>query len=412
MKTRRTFAVLIALTLLTTCSAALANGVSPVLTTIAITPGKVTLNVGQSQQFAATGYDQYGKEVPITPTWTASGGAVDPNGLYTAPGAPGNFNVTAADLGVDGAIAVPVFDPSQSIIVDNRDRNTRRRATWLRSGGRNPWARDSRYATSRRARFWWDPVLPADGYYEVSAWWTTTQGRSKRVPYRVHHADGVAERVVNQRENGGRWVSFGTYRFAAGSPAFVVVSGEAGPVCADAVRFRPTGPVPPTVSIPDVLTARVGKPFTHVIQTTGSPLVSVSVTGLPGWLAFDGGDTLNGTSLAEGSWTIQVTATNPGGSDVRDVRVDSRNPCIIVDNRDRNTRRQATWLRSRGRNPWARDSRYATSRRAQFWWDPALPEDGYYEVSAWWTAAQGRSKRVPYRVHHADGIAKVVVNQR
>ena len=94
MDARRTFVVLIALTLLATLSTAVANSITPVLTTIEITPGSVSLNVGESQPFTATGYDQYGNEFPIAPVWTTSGGVVDASGLYTAPAAPGNFSLS------------------------------------------------------------------------------------------------------------------------------------------------------------------------------------------------------------------------------------------------------------------------------------------------------------------------------
>jgi len=62
---------------------------------IEVTPGQANLKVGDRVQFTATGYDAGGNQAPVTPTWSATGGAITPGGLYAAT-ATGNFIVTAS----------------------------------------------------------------------------------------------------------------------------------------------------------------------------------------------------------------------------------------------------------------------------------------------------------------------------
>lgn len=58
---------------------------------ISVSPHAITLRAGQQQQFSAVVSGQNNTWV----TWTASGGAIDRAGLYTAPSSPGTYTVTA-----------------------------------------------------------------------------------------------------------------------------------------------------------------------------------------------------------------------------------------------------------------------------------------------------------------------------
>ncbi len=82
------------------------------LTTIAVSPASAALNENQTQQFTATGYDQFGQTLVSQPSFTwakASGiGAVDASGLYTAPAASGSANVTATSGGISGAALITI----------------------------------------------------------------------------------------------------------------------------------------------------------------------------------------------------------------------------------------------------------------------------------------------------------------
>jgi hypothetical protein len=71
-------------------------------------PDSANLQVNEEQQFSAKGYDRYNIEVPITPTWAATGGTITSNGLYTAGNLPGNFSVTASDQGISQSSPVAI----------------------------------------------------------------------------------------------------------------------------------------------------------------------------------------------------------------------------------------------------------------------------------------------------------------
>lgn len=69
----------------------------PRLTRMTLTPATVTVPVGASQQFTATGYDQQDSTMPVSPVWTVSGAGctVSQTGALTAGSTPGSCTVTA-----------------------------------------------------------------------------------------------------------------------------------------------------------------------------------------------------------------------------------------------------------------------------------------------------------------------------
>ncbi|MFC1582288.1 hypothetical protein ACFL4W_01995 [Planctomycetota bacterium] len=80
--------------------------------------------------------------------------------------------------------------------------------------------------------------------------------------------------------------------------------------CSDSSSDKddPTGPSI-TSSAPS--TANVGVLYTYTITAAGSPAPTISVSGLPGWLGFNGVDTISGTPGSAGTTgTITVTAAN------------------------------------------------------------------------------------------------------
>ncbi|MBN1598626.1 MAG: carbohydrate-binding protein, partial [Bacteroidales bacterium] len=88
------------------------QGVTPVLTSILVSPSNVTLEVGQTQQFTATGYDQNGNVMSISPSWSGT----NSSGLFTATSA-GTFTVTASQGGISGSAAVIVNSADQGVSV-------------------------------------------------------------------------------------------------------------------------------------------------------------------------------------------------------------------------------------------------------------------------------------------------------
>jgi len=86
---------------------------SPVLTTITVSPSSASVATGGTQQFTATGLDQFGNPMSPQPTFTWSvsgGGTISSSGLFTAgANAGGPFTVTAAASGgVSGTANVTV----------------------------------------------------------------------------------------------------------------------------------------------------------------------------------------------------------------------------------------------------------------------------------------------------------------
>jgi len=70
-------------------------------------PANASLMIGQQQLFTALGYDQHGNVFSFQPAWSADGGTIGTNGLYTAT-IPGVFTVTCSNTGgaVKGTVAV------------------------------------------------------------------------------------------------------------------------------------------------------------------------------------------------------------------------------------------------------------------------------------------------------------------
>jgi Bacterial Ig-like domain (group 2) len=83
----------------------------PVLTTITVSPAVASVQTGKTQQFTATGLDQFGQPMGPQPAfaWSVSGGTISASGLFTAgTSAGGPFTVTATSGSVGGTASVTV----------------------------------------------------------------------------------------------------------------------------------------------------------------------------------------------------------------------------------------------------------------------------------------------------------------
>lgn len=84
------------------------------------------------------------------------------------------------------------------------------------------------------------PNLPTGGRYKIFARWTSHKNRATNAPYVIHHRQGRKTVLVDQEQNGGRWILLGEYEFEAGTAGHVVLSNQANEhVVADAVAFVP-----------------------------------------------------------------------------------------------------------------------------------------------------------------------------
>jgi hypothetical protein len=65
------------------------------LVSLVVTPGSTTLDPGATRAFTVTGYLSDGSTAPVGVTWSATGGTVDPSGVYTAGQTSGVYRVIA-----------------------------------------------------------------------------------------------------------------------------------------------------------------------------------------------------------------------------------------------------------------------------------------------------------------------------
>ena len=79
----------------------------PALTGIIVTPDFGKTAPGKPVAFKALGFDQFGNNAAIAPTWTASGGTISGAGSFSAPAA-GDYTVTATAGGRSGAATITV----------------------------------------------------------------------------------------------------------------------------------------------------------------------------------------------------------------------------------------------------------------------------------------------------------------
>ncbi|MGN9777507.1 glycoside hydrolase domain-containing protein [Micromonospora sp. H33] len=87
---------------------------------------------------------------------------------------------------------------------------------------------------------WFRADVPETGFYQISVWYPADPGYNDSTPYIVATTSGNQTVRVNQRLDGGRWVSLGVFTLSAGDRNTVGVSrwtSGTGYVIADAVRI-------------------------------------------------------------------------------------------------------------------------------------------------------------------------------
>jgi N-acetyl-anhydromuramyl-L-alanine amidase AmpD len=155
-----------------------------------------------------------------------------------------------------GAGAAPAPAPAPStggtIIVDsNNARNNRSRGYISVSGN---WTSSANVPGYYGTGYWWARTasvsdgatfyfyLPSAARKTIDAYWTAANDRSPSAPFVMFNAQGtrLGANNVNQRVNGGRWNTLGTYNFSAGWNKVVLSrwTGSGNVVVADAVRIR------------------------------------------------------------------------------------------------------------------------------------------------------------------------------
>ena len=85
--------------------------VAATLTQLVLNPSQVTLTTGGTVQFAVAGSWSDGSSAAPSVAWSATGGSVSADGLYTAGSTPGTFRVIASYGGLADTAAVAVSAP-------------------------------------------------------------------------------------------------------------------------------------------------------------------------------------------------------------------------------------------------------------------------------------------------------------
>lgn len=119
----------------------------------------------------------------------------------------------------------------------------------------------------------WKPNLPKDGHYEVSAYIAVSNAQAAR--YTVHHKDGSADIVMDQKKHKNEWAVIGTFPFAKGNSGYVRLSDGSDSIgqeiVFDAVQFKFLSPLSvqrQTGLIPDRMALRQNYPNPFNPNTT------------------------------------------------------------------------------------------------------------------------------------------------
>ncbi len=170
------------------------------------------------------------------------------------------------------------------IVVDNEDGapDFVTAGSWSTGAYGNPYNMNYHwtYGGSGENTAAWTPDLPADGFYDVFAYWVQGTNRAIDAPFIIRHLDGADTVRVNQEANGEQWYPLGAYPFEAGTGHDVTLTNDADEiVIADAVRWKyiePLEPDAPPAAVDDLASHAAGGD----IVLTWSP-VSQDTAGHP-----------------------------------------------------------------------------------------------------------------------------------
>lgn len=153
-------------------------------------------------------------------------------------------------------ILVPAAAQAATVTVDNTDPGFTASDGWGSSAfSSQRYGTNYRFATPNTTASdaaWYSMAVPSAGSYSVEVWYPADPGYNDSTPFVVATTGGNVTVRVNQRANGGRWVSLGNFNLAAGTHNVVGVSrwtSGVGYVIADAARINTAAPAP-TFSLP------------------------------------------------------------------------------------------------------------------------------------------------------------------
>ncbi|MBA4373991.1 MAG: hypothetical protein C0402_14165 [Thermodesulfovibrio sp.] len=169
----------------------------------------------------------------------------------------------------------------------------------------------------------------------------------------------------------------------------------------------------PVISSAPVTTGVPGTPYSYDVNAGGSPAPSYElippiptgmtineITGLIQW-----------TPASVGAYAVTVRAVNAFGTDTQTFSIAvSILTAGIVDNGEPGTSYTGSWGISGASSPYGSDSFWSRDGDTYTWtFTPTI--SGSHEISMWWTTYSSRSSTIPVDIQHADGTARVVINQ-
>ncbi|SEF18241.1 NEW3 domain-containing protein [Jiangella alba] len=392
--------------------------------------GTLQVSVPPGWQASATevGFDVPGREErEYTVTVTSAAGAL--------PGTAHRITV-AADGSAQQAVTVRLA--GTDIIVDNADEWPRYVETgwWLPStlAGWNRTA--SRFSEEERrgGTATWNPVLPADGVYDVAVWYPTNPATTREAVYVVHHADGDDEIVVDQQQDANGWRTLGRYRFTAGTSGYVRIEvRNPGFHRVDAARFLPVDaaallPVVSGLAAADVSAPGGTTTLTAMLRAQdGTPVRGTATLATPaGWtvapaqipvdLAGGASTTLEFALTAPAdaaAGSLHEIALSAAGAEAAiAVAVGTPDPAaaVIVDDEDAGYTETSGWSASSLAGHDGSRSRFAGGGTgAVATWTPDLAAAGRYRVSVWYPTNATTTRAAAYTVATAEGGERTVV---
>jgi PKD repeat protein len=344
------------------------------LATIVVTPDPVTVTVGATQPFTATGYDQYSNPVPITPTWTTNGGSIGPgpgaNTTFTAQTTPASGRLVTATQGAISGTAVVNIVHGSAVTLDVAPA-----AATIAAGSsqpytvtaydtyNNPWdvTASSAYTITPGAGGTWT----ANSYTgEIAGTWTVTatyltlndtavltvthaptavSAALSPNPYTVGAGGAVAYTLIATDTYGNAWD-------ATASGAYAITPAAGGSWAANVYTSEYTGTWTVTGTVPSAVATAVLTvteiPIASLIRDpAGAVCVGATVQftdtssgGPTSWL-WDFGDTFTSTLqhpthayASTGVFTVTLSVSSAYGADVATGTVDViSTPAVSID---------------------------------------------------------------------------------
>jgi hypothetical protein len=136
----------------------------PRVAQVMVRPEHVTVKIGERAAFTCSALDQYGQSIILTSVrWSANGGTVDSNGLFTAGDHGGAFNIRAITDGMEAPAEIRIATKDEPVIVPPPPPG----ATYIRWRGNVPSQKWMNFYTKVLSKYATSPDLKIEVSFEV-----------------------------------------------------------------------------------------------------------------------------------------------------------------------------------------------------------------------------------------------------